>query len=475
MTENLQRFYDAGVRYILVEGGGGRKDDSPVYSDEELLDRGILLFYPWEYVGVRYSARDWGGVSGTGKANYLINADKEGRDRLTRVGLEWGRMSVIPGSTDPWELLNYRDEYMAGMAFEYIDKAAPGEKFLVLAGGEHGISVRTGPHSDPDVWKPLGMYLREKYGKNFISLYYITLDETIKMDGAYRDLLESDEWRNMPEGPRLVAPRQARKLFNVLPILYNPTFDGYIIDKAGIKGVMYSYTLFMPEVMRAIIDQTKEYEAVISVLSRENNLDYENVDLYYNIRNLLANVYYLRLFFGDYFPYSFWNPEMPLKNALAALESLVFSVVKNPADLMRFPVPAVETIRDYHDHIELFALINGLNNNEGDNNKLERQFKTAEPYLKKAHELFPYELWTEYWYGKMYYTLTDYEKAYEHLRRMLDDPLIVSMQIYPETLEMAAFCAERIGNQEQAVEYRAVKNGLANEFGIDTTRFHLFL
>jgi hypothetical protein len=121
-------------------------------------------------------------------------------------------MSVIPGSTDPWELLNYRDEYMAGMAFAYIDKAAPGEKFLVLAGGEHGISVRTGPHSDPDAWKPLGMYLREKYGKNFIFLYYMTLDETIKVDGADRDLLESDEWRNMPEGPRLATPRQARKL-----------------------------------------------------------------------------------------------------------------------------------------------------------------------------------------------------------------------------------------------------------------------
>jgi hypothetical protein len=114
---------------------------------------------------------------------------------------------------------------------------------------------------------------------------------------------------------------------------------------------MYSYTLFKPEVLRAIIDQTKEYEAAISALSRENNLDYENADLYYNISNLLANVYYLRLFFGDYFPYDLWNPEMPLKNALAALESLVFIEGKNPAELMCFPVPAVETIRDYHDHL----------------------------------------------------------------------------------------------------------------------------
>jgi hypothetical protein len=48
--------YDAGVRYILAEGG---IDEGPIYSDEWLQKRAVLLFYPWEYVGVRYGANEY--------------------------------------------------------------------------------------------------------------------------------------------------------------------------------------------------------------------------------------------------------------------------------------------------------------------------------------------------------------------------------------------------------------------------------
>jgi hypothetical protein len=104
-NENLQRFYDAGVRYLLVEGGGGGVDDSPLYSEEELLDRTLLLYYPWEYVGIRYRGRDWED-SGASIGRYLdyeiyrINADKNDGDKIKLIGLEEGRLNVIPGTME---------------------------------------------------------------------------------------------------------------------------------------------------------------------------------------------------------------------------------------------------------------------------------------------------------------------------------------------------------------------------------------
>jgi tetratricopeptide (TPR) repeat protein len=468
VTENLQRFYDAGVRYILIEGGS--KNANPISSDEELQQIGIILFYPWEYVGVRYTSRDWGKEREYGYETYLINLDKKGPDTLKMVGLETGRMDFIPGSTDPWELLNYRDEYMANMAFGFIDNAAPGEKFLVLAGGEHGIMDRLGPNSDPEIWKPLGAHLKERYRKRFTSLFYITLDESIKMDPSYQGMLQSEAWRSMPLTPKFIIPSRREEFVSISPFFYNGPFDGYIVDKTGIKGIMYSYALFKPDVLKEIIEQTKQYEAHISVLSNENRFDYEDTDTYYNIMDLLINVYYLRLFFGAYFPYDFWDPQMPLKEALSVLELAAFADGADPKDLLSFPIPSVNTMRDYHDHIELFASLDGL-----EESGAEERFAFAEPYLKKAHELFPFELWTDYWYAKMYTILKDHEKAYEHLQIILNDPLIASMQIYPEVLELAAFTSEGLGNREQATEYRALRNGISNEFGIDAGYFSLFL
>jgi hypothetical protein len=49
------------------------------------------------------------------------------------------------------------------------------------------------------------------------------------------------------------------------------------------------------------------------------------------------------------------------------------------------------------------------------------------------------------------------------------------MLIYPETLELAALAAEHLGNSEQSAAYRAARDMLTNELGIDTSHFPLFL
>jgi predicted Zn-dependent protease len=95
--------------------------------------------------------------------------------------------------------------------------------------------------------------------------------------------------------------------------------------------------------------------------------------------------------------------------------------------------------------------------------------------MQKARELFPHELWTDYWYANMYAALNDYEKAYPYIQSLLGNPLVYSMQIYPEVLELAARRAEFMGNRKEASEYQALLGGLSNEFGIDINAFNLFI
>jgi hypothetical protein len=106
---------------------------------------------------------------------------------------------------------------------------------------------------------------------------------------------------------------------------------------------------------------------------------------------------------------------------------------------------------------------------------IKKQMSIAEPFMKKAQELFPYELWTDYWHVKMYTRADNHKKSYEYLQRLMDSPLIFSMQIYPEILELAVQCAERLNLHEQANKYINQKFALQNEYSIDVNRFSLIL
>jgi hypothetical protein len=47
------------------------------------------------------------------------------------------------------------------------------------------------------------------------------------------------------------------------------------------------------------------------------------------------------------------------------------------------------------------------------------------------------------------------------------------MQLYPETLALAALCAEPLGDREGAEAYSTRKAGLRNEYALDVDKRHL--
>jgi len=131
----------------------------------------------------------------------------------------------------------------------------------------------------------------------------------------------------------------------------------------------------------------------------------------------------------------------------------------------------LETLRSYHDYSYHFKSLNDYYWSF----KLPASITISieQPKITKMKELFPYELWTEYWYAKMYMKGNKHKKAYEYLQFILNNPLVYSMQIYPEVLEMAIQCVEKLGFNDQANTYKNQKTSLWNEYSIDVSIFNI--
>jgi len=476
LSSNLQLLYNAGVRYFFVEGAIG---ESYKYGWPKEKDS-AYPYYPWDYVGIRYGAFDFY------HEIYKLNTDKNEQDKIKIIGLQTDMENAIPGTVSYIDRHNYRDEYMANIAINAIDNAKQGEKILVFAGSDHGSKeIFPNAFGSKENWKPLGAYLYEKYKDRFLSLHCITLDENIKTANdiisnkifkTKNKLINSNEWKNISNTPKLVTAVNAANLLKLLPHLYlggqsNNNFDGFIVDKSAVKGVMFGYALFDADILKIFIKETGKLDKEIHILKEEGRLENITPDIYYLLSYMIKYVYYLKLYFGDNFPYNFWNPEMPLNEAITILENNILNSSK-PEDKMVFPPPSMETLRDYHDYSYYFRSLN--------DGYLEYNFPVSikiqydQQNINKMKELFPYELWTEYWYAKMYMKANKYKKAYEYLQIISNNPLVYSMQIYPEVLEMAIQYAEKLGFYEQANTYSTQKKSLWNEYSIDVSIFYLF-
>jgi hypothetical protein len=115
---------------------------------------------------------------------------------------------------------------------------------------------------------------------------------------------------------------------------------------------------------------------------------------------------------------------------------------------MNFAIPMMKLIDIINDYYWSFKLPASI------------KINIEQPKINKMKKLFPYELWTEYWYAKMYMKGNKHKKAYEYLQFILNDTLIYSMQIYPEVPEMAIQCVEKLGFIEQTNTYKNQKISL---------------
>lgn len=176
-------------------------------------------------------------------------------------------------------------------------------------------------------------------------------------------------------------------------------------------------------------------------------------------------IYYLKLYFGDNFKYSFWrkgngNASFTLTQAVQNLEDYAYNG-KNPSDYIQCHLPR-KTARDYT--LNMFASNIII---YGETEDLRRINIEA---LETAHKLFPEDLWPLYWMGCVHKARKNYGEALKCFQELFENNLSYCIEILPLAYEMATSCAMETGQRQLAADYNTISKALSNEHDIDVSQ-----
>jgi tetratricopeptide (TPR) repeat protein len=166
-------------------------------------------------------------------------------------------------------------------------------------------------------------------------------------------------------------------------------------------------------------------------------------------------IYYLKLYFGDSFNYSFWNTSQSLGGALDELNSSIFSQSDTAADkvLVKKDIAA---LREYHrlmitSDIEDFIFGSKVN------------FSYIIKQMQQAVEIFPEDLWSFYWLAYMETEHGDYKNAAAHWEYIISQPISTCMETLPAIYKRLAKCYQKLGEKAKSEKCLEMANSLTNE------------
>jgi hypothetical protein len=418
IASNIKAFYDAGVRYIFLEGGSALERSLP-----ESVDYEFFMFYPWINAGWRYEYILFY------KSIVEINNSLPISEQIKVVFPE-------PPSTNDMnvQILNYRDSFSAQNIIDIMDKTDYKAKAVMIFGSGHAgnniINDYIDPKSNKYDWIPLGYRLKQHYGSNFSSYVFYYLPD-IDFANESKFILSRDIDTNI-------------KLFN--------NYDGIIIEPK-VYGTFYQYNPTY-ENIKYIFDLVENY-----ALYNHNIIPDTTFIPFDQQGQFLMGIYYLKLYFGDNFDYSFWRIKQS-RELLFALEELKqYAFVNN------------NFIRDMPSHDIILLYHNYMANSNIDDFLYKHGTKINEEYLLKAKELFPDDLWAVYWLGFSAVEKRQYAKALEYFQILFENELSSCMEILPLAYQKAAFCAKKEKMRKTEEEYTLIANTLYNEYDINVSGY----
>jgi hypothetical protein len=469
IADNIQALYNAGVRYIFVEGG-------PPLDGKYLF----LMWYPWSNSGWRFEEE------ALYQAIINLNNTLPSDDVIKIVSTEKIPPDNMTSRAQQW---NYRDSSSAETIIEIMDTTSDETKAIIWYGAAHTLThpwknYYDAMFSEQFDWIPFGYLLKEHYGSDYSSYYFIT--------DHYNDHIISPKY--LLDEPKLVVLKNM-PLTNIpflkypLTILlfrlggYEGWHDGYIIESETIQGTFYQYNPTnenLSFLFKFVEDYALEYKPDINYIPFEpdnkiilginylkvffgNDFDYASPKTSYMQYELhgqfMTSLYYLKLYFGDKFDYTFWKTEQSksLLSALAKLKDYAFTN-KAPSEYIQTNYSR-EVLRLYHKYM-ILSLVEDYNmqNISGKN--------IQESYLQKARELLSEDLWSLYWLGFAATEKEQWEKGLDFFQELFAEDIAYSMESLPLAYQKAALCAEKLGNHMLAEEYNRIANTLYNDYNI---------
>jgi len=471
---NIQALYNAGVRYLFVEGGVSPEESLPTSESYN-----FLMFYPWVGAGWRYESIAL--YQAVIDFNYSLRSD----DKIKILSPE-----NIPDDITDYDSYQYqsmRDSTAAETIIGIMDAAADGTKAIIYYGSAHtSIYPYKRYYSSPDFpYKldrlPLGYLLKNHYESDFSSFYFAT-EHNKDIVLPAKQILDEPKLvllKNMPLVNMLIPDSLLAGFYGSYSI--SKRYDGFVVEPKTITGTYYQYNPTnenLSFIFKVVEDYALESSPDANYIPLEPknspgvdflkeelwaNFDYASPPTTYAQYDLQGQfmlcLYYLKMYFGDKFDYSFWKMEKTesLLSALAELKDYAFAN-KAPSKYIRTNHTR-DTMIPYHEYMFLSLVFNFNNYNMPARN-------IQEAPLLQAHGMFPEDLWPLYWLGFVATEKKQWEKGLGFFQELFANDLIFNMESLPLAYQKAALCAEKLGNSQLADEYRRISGTLKNEYNI---------
>lgn len=416
LSNNIDSLYKKGVRYLFLEATLPDLPSSNNYN--------FILFYPWINSGWKYEEVEL--------AEKIDKLNQSVSDKIKVIYAEEG--NIQPDNYDPKkipELMNGRDLYASNRIKTILNSSLINDKAIVFYGGSHGSkNIYKNWKSEKNVpkfdWKPMGSYLSEYYGASFVSIGYDYVTEYI-------------EKNKVKLNNSVVISSQVLK--DNLGILWDDSYDNVIFENEPIYGIGYQYV--------PTDDNLKVMFYNLYYLEK-NGQEYLNESSNFRFSDLgqyLMYIYYLKLYYGDYFDYSLWNPNKELIIALEELKQYAFNSECHPS----------EKIVTSFNRNQVYAFYQAMRESgiEGYINfgkKTKTTLNQIIDSMKIAYDAFPNDIWSLYWLGKAYYEQKNYQNAKIVFNKILDNPLSNSIEVLPNIYKMLIECLGKGDSTKETIQ-----------------------
>lgn len=402
LRDNLKKLYDEGLRYIFFEG------DSDNYIDNS--NKYSFSIYPaWGNWGYRYERTFL--YDEINKIN-IEHSDDQIKVYWPENGL---RSSDYP-DLDDVEWRNLRDYTAQSNIKAVMDESEINQKGIIFYGEAHGLKFEERWWGESMDYKPLGVYLDEYYGEQFVNCDFFNIVSNKERDVTYKN-----------ESVCIIPEEfQLKKLLNGT----ERRMDFYCFYPKEICGVPSFY-----------ISNKSCINFMAKIISNKSLTEF-----WIEEDDVLLSIYYLKYLLDENFEYdlksnkieklSYENIQFDVNNELRNLEEYFYYLDYGEIIINYLYYPK----KDYR--------INLIINN-----------------MKKAKELNSKDIWPDYWIcyfnteiAKYSGKKEDYKKAIELWKNLLDQELIYYSPILKLCYEKIIFCNEKIKNESEVKLYEDLMN-----------------
>ena len=437
IAENLENFYEGGVRYIFLEEKSG-------YYLKESEQYESFIYPAWGTWGYKQEFHIL--TDEITRLNEIYKADP-----LTVVWPEENIAFTDEEFSDTHTTLNKRDIIIQKRIIEIMDNND--KKGLIFYGSAHGLKKTAVWDSDSKepYWTMTGVYLSKHYGDDFSAFRFVPFysDRNARIIYKNRD-------KNKTDCKAVSGENLARFL------QYNNAeseYDHYCLCQ--------NYSWAVPEFY---VPEQRNLKYLISLLECSKIGDEVKIDVWSKKSEQLLAVYYLKFHLGEKFDFD-WN--MSDEKIYEALGKITDADLCNiPYDLKR----CENYISWLHSGIEYY-----VSNRSECLDYIENDLRWYLKDMKQAQKLNPTDIWPLYWTA--YFetekaivkdSKNDYRNALNSWEQLFESDLFYASPVISLAYKKASLCAGKSGETEKAAFYENKASNVNPLLNIDFENYVYF-